>query len=27
VKIRETPLTPERILNLIEEAKAKSVHA
>ena len=27
VKIRETPLTPERILNLIEKAKSKSAHA
>ena len=27
VKIRETPLTPERILDLIEKAKSKSAHA
>jgi carbon-monoxide dehydrogenase large subunit len=27
VQIRETPLTPERILNLIEKAQAKSPHA
>jgi carbon-monoxide dehydrogenase large subunit len=27
VKIRETPLTPERILDLIEKAQAKSAHA
>src|SRR5438067_8162468 len=27
VKIRETPLTPERILDLIEKAKSKSTHA
>jgi hypothetical protein len=26
VKIRETPLTPDRILNLIEKAQAKSTH-
>jgi hypothetical protein len=27
VKIRETPLTPDRILDLIEKAQAKLQHA
>jgi len=27
VKVRETPLTPDRVLDLIEKAQAKSAHA
>jgi len=27
VKVRETPLTPDRVLDLIEKAQAQSAHA